>query len=74
MMEKSTVYPLGTETKWILCPHCGAKHSLYSNVAECHDVFLKCTRGCKREFELVIKDGQQLHPETGETILPRPAK
>jgi len=74
MKENISIIPLGTETKWSLCPFCGAKHSLYSNVAECHDVFLKCTRGCKREFELVIKDGRQRHPETGETILPRPAK
>lgn len=48
-----------TERKWIVCPHCGAKHSIYDNTAECHGVFLKCTRGCKKEFELVIESGCQ---------------
>ncbi len=45
---------------WVICPYCGAKHSLYDNTANCSGVFLKCTRGCKREFELVIKDGKQV--------------
>nr|DAW09356.1 MAG TPA: cysteine-rich protein [Caudoviricetes sp.] len=49
-----------TETKWIRCPFCGAKHSIYDNSAECHGVFLKCTRGCKQVFELVIEDGEQV--------------
>ena len=48
------------ERKWILCPYCNAKHSIYEDTADCHGVFLKCTRGCKREFELVIKDGKQI--------------
>lgn len=46
--------------KWIKCPHCGAKHSVYDNTAECHGVFLKCTRGCGQIFELVIEDGEQV--------------
>ena len=48
------------ERKWIRCPHCGAKHSIFDNTAECHGVFLLCTRGCKKEFELIIKDGKQI--------------
>ena len=48
------------ERKWIVCPHCGAKHSIYDNTAESHGVFLKCTRGCGAEFELVIEDGEQI--------------
>ncbi len=45
--------------KWAKCPHCGAKTVIYDNTAECSGVFLICTRGCKREFELIIKDGNQ---------------
>ena len=45
--------------KWAKCPHCGAKTVMYDNTAECSGVFLICTRGCKREFELIIKDGKQ---------------
>ena len=45
--------------KWAKCPHCGAKTVIYDNTAECNGVFLICTRGCKREFELIIKDGKQ---------------
>ena len=48
------------ERKWIKCPHCGAKHSLYDNTADCHGVYLMCTRGCKSEFELVIEEGVQV--------------
>lgn len=48
------------ERKWIHCPYCGAKHSIYEDNAECKGVFLKCTRGCKNEFELVIKNGEQI--------------
>lgn len=51
---------VSTERMWIVCPYCGAKHSIYENTAECHGVFLKCTRGCKQEFELVIEDGKQV--------------
>lgn len=51
---------IATERVWIKCPYCGAKHSIYDNAAECHGVYLKCTRGCKQEFELVIKDGKQV--------------
>ncbi|MBQ2973324.1 MAG: hypothetical protein IJE19_03120 [Clostridia bacterium] len=51
---------ISLERKWIYCPYCGAKHSIYDDTAECHGVFLKCVRGCKREFELVIKDGEQV--------------
>lgn len=51
---------LATKRIWIHCPYCGAKHSLYENTAECHGVFLVCTRGCRKEFELVIVDGKQV--------------
>ena len=60
-----------TERKWILCPHCGAKHSLYDNTANCNGVFLKCVRGCKREFELVIENGEQLKSKFCPTDSPR---
>lgn len=47
------------ERKWVLCPHCGAKVCLYDNTAQCSGVFMKCSRGCKREFELVVRNGIQ---------------
>lgn len=48
---------------WALCPYCGSKVALYDNTASCSGVWLKCTRNCKAEFELVIKDGQQILPK-----------
>lgn len=51
---------VATERKWVRCPYCNAKHSVYDDTANCHGVFLKCTRGCKREFELIIEDGEQI--------------
>ena len=47
---------------WAVCPHCGAKVTIYDNTAECKGVFMKCTRNpmCKKEFELVIKNGRQI--------------
>lgn len=50
----------GFRRQWVCCPYCGAKHSLYSERAECRQVFVKCTRGCGREFEIIIKDGKQI--------------
>ena len=67
-MNEGIVIPPGTETKWARCTYCGAKHSLYNNMAECHGVFLKCTRGCKREFELVIREGEQINPRSGKPV------
>ena len=49
-----------TERKWIYCPNCGAKYGIMNDVADCHGVFLKCIRKCRKEFELVIKNGEQV--------------
>ena len=46
------------ERKWLLCPYCGAKTILYDNTANCTGVFIKCTRGCKSEFEIRLKNGK----------------
>lgn len=46
--------------KWAVCPYCGAKTVIYDNTANCNGVHQKCTRGCRKVFELVIKDGQQI--------------
>ncbi|MBR6102632.1 MAG: hypothetical protein IKP95_09400 [Ruminococcus sp.] len=51
-------YPV-YEKKWVRCPYCGAKVCIYDNNAECKGVYLKCTRGCRREFELKISKGEQ---------------
>jgi len=45
--------------KWARCPYCGAKSVIYTNNADCSGVFIKCSRGCKTVFELVIVDGEQ---------------
>lgn len=45
--------------KWALCPWCKAKTVLYDNTANCNGVWLKCKRGCGREFELKIVEGDQ---------------
>lgn len=44
---------------WVRCPYCGAKVCVYDNTANCNNVFLKCTRGCKSIFELLIVNGKQ---------------
>lgn len=49
-----------TERDWVHCPNCGAKVCIKDNASECRGVYLKCTRGCKTEFELVIKEGKQI--------------
>lgn len=51
-----------TERKWALCPYCKAKTVIYDDCADCKGVFVKCTRGCRNEFELIIEDGRQVLP------------
>ena len=46
--------------KWAKCPYCGAKTVLYDNTANCNGLHIKCTRGCKGEFELIIENGKQI--------------
>lgn len=46
--------------EWVKCPYCHAKHSLYANNAECEGVYVKCTRGCGREFEIKVHKGKQI--------------
>ena len=48
-----------TRRIWALCPHCGSKTTLFDNTASCRGVWVKCTRGCRQEFQLVIEDGVQ---------------
>ncbi len=52
-----------TEKKWFFCPYCGAKIMLYDNTANAHGVFCTCSRGCKREVEITVIDGEQIFPE-----------
>lgn len=49
------------ERMWITCPYCGAKTVVADNTATCSGVFLKCTRGCKRVFELILRNGRQIN-------------
>ena len=48
------------ERKWVLCPNCNAKTIIMDDTGNCTGVYIKCTRGCKEVFELVIKDGVQI--------------
>lgn len=45
---------------WIKCQYCGMKYCLADNKAECRGIFVKCTRGCGREFQIIVKDGKQI--------------
>lgn len=58
-MERIKLPPI--ERQWLRCPYCGAKVILYDNTAHCAGVYAKCTRGCKREFEVKIQKGKQVH-------------
>lgn len=50
-----------TRRDWIRCPYCGRKaYALHSDTAECHGVYTTCSRGCKKEFEILIRDGKQI--------------
>ena len=49
------------ERKWVRCPYCGAKTILYDNTAQCRGAYIKCSRGCKKEFEIRIINGKQVH-------------
>lgn len=60
-MERELTPKPPLERFWLRCPHCGAKTLLYDNTAECSGVYAKCTRGCKREFEIIIINGKQVH-------------
>lgn len=54
---------VATERKWAVCPICGMKTAIIDDTANCHGVWVKCTRGCKSEFELVVEDGVQILPQ-----------
>ena len=50
-----------TERKRVRCPYCDYRMPLdYDLTTSCHGVYLRCKGShCKKEFELVIKDGNQ---------------
>lgn len=56
MVQKPQLYKM-----WAKCPYCGAKTVICDNTAYCSGVFLVCTRGCRKEFELKLKDGKQIY-------------
>lgn len=45
----------------VKCPYCNYRMPIeFDDTAQCHGVYIKCKgRQCKREFELVIKNGVQ---------------
>jgi len=47
------------QKSWARCPYCNSKTILYDNTANCKGIFVKCTRGCKKVFELIVIDGIQ---------------
>lgn len=57
-----------THRVWVRCPYCGSKATgLYGENAECYGLNTKCTRGCGKEFELIIIDGEQVFPDNTNT-------
>ncbi len=52
-----------TEKKWFICPYCGSKIIIYDNTANSRGVFTVCHRGCKREVEIVVQNGEQVFPQ-----------
>lgn len=52
------------ERTWAHCPSCGAKTVILDDNAHCSGVHIKCTRGCKCVFELVVRDGVQQMKKT----------
>lgn len=59
-MEHFVIPKPATVRLWARCPYCGAKTVLYDNTADSTGIWIKCTRGCKREFELRIRSGKQV--------------
>lgn len=59
-VSEITVKKPSLERKWAVCTVCGSKSVIYDNTAECSGVFIKCQRGCKCEYELIIRNGQQI--------------
>ncbi len=60
MKHRPTKSHAPTLRKWLVCPHCGARYSLYDDTADCHGIYVKCNRGCKMEFEIVVVEGEQV--------------
>lgn len=54
-MKKASVH-----RKWYTCPNCGAKVLIYDNTANSSGVFTVCSRGCRKEVEILIVDGEQI--------------
>lgn len=51
---------IAIKKSWMHCPECGKEQKiLYTNIANCSGVFLKC-KYCKKEFEVNITDGVQI--------------
>ena len=46
----------------VICPYCGYITPLqYSDNANCNGVFIRCKgRGCRKIFEVIIINGQQV--------------
>ena len=44
-----------TRREWYRCPHCGQKLLVYTDTAECSDLYMKC-RKCRKEVEIKIKN------------------
>lgn len=47
------------ERTWARCTYCGAKSVIIDNTTECRGVYIRCSRGCKRVFELIVHNGVQ---------------
>lgn len=49
------------DRKRVICPHCGYRMPLeYDDTTSVHGLYIKCKgTHCKKNFEIVIKDGVQ---------------
>lgn len=62
-MSMNEMIKIETSRKWVRCPYCNAKVQIYTDIAECRGVFPVCNRGCRKEFELIIRNGEQVFPD-----------
>lgn len=52
-MKISRKTELPVERKWYRCKYCGKKLLIYNNIAESHDIYIRC-KNCNREVEIKI--------------------
>lgn len=54
------------ERRWAKCPYCGKNAALHDDTANSNGIWHKC-KNCGREFELIIKNGEQVTSKLNST-------